>query len=64
MVRSAEQVVIKRYANRRLYNPATGTYLSRSDIFAMARRSEDFIIIDAVNGDDVTSSLRPILIER
>jgi len=64
MVRSTEPILIKRYANQRLYLPTAGSYLSRQDIRAMAGHGENFIIIDAITGEDITNSLRPILIER
>jgi polyhydroxyalkanoate synthesis regulator protein len=64
MVRSEQPILIKRYANRRFYRPGVGAYLSRQDILTMARQGEDFVIIDAITGDDITSSLQPILIER
>ena len=64
MLRSEQPILIKRYANRRLYCPGTGTYLSRQDILAMAGHGEDFVIIDTATGDDITSSFRPILTER
>jgi polyhydroxyalkanoate synthesis regulator protein len=63
MLRSEPPILIKRYANRRLYCPGTGTYLSRQNILAMAEHDEDFVVIDAASGDDITSLFRPILIE-
>ena len=56
-------VLIKRYAGRRLYRPATNTYLTRDDLIAMAKNSEEFVVIDADTQDDVTPSFRPIIVE-
>ncbi len=56
-------VLVKRYAGRRLYRPATSTYLTRDDLIAMAKNGEEFIVIDADTQDDVTPSYRPIMVE-
>jgi len=56
-------VLVKRYAGRRLYRPATGAYLTREDLMTMAKSGGEFVVIDADTGEDITDSLRPIIIE-
>ena len=56
-------MLIRRYAGRRLYGPATGAYLKRDDLITMAKSGAKFVVIDADTGDDVTSSYRPIIVE-
>lgn len=50
-------VVIKKYANRRLYNTGTSTYVTLEDLAEMVRRGEDFTVNDAKSGDDITHSV-------
>lgn len=47
-------VVIKKYANRRLYNTGTSTYVTLEDLAAMVKRGEDFSVQDAKTGEDIT----------
>ncbi len=49
--------VIKKYANRRLYNTATSTYVTLEDLAQMVRAGTDFIVYDAKTGDDITRSV-------
>ena len=63
MDRPGPPVLVRRYAGRRLYRPATGTYLTRDDLMAMAKTGVTFIVIDAGTADDVTAFYRPILVE-
>jgi len=49
-----EPVVIKKYANRRLYNTGTSTYVTLEDLADMVKRGEDFTVQDAKTGDDIT----------
>jgi polyhydroxyalkanoate synthesis repressor PhaR len=61
----AEPVVIKRYANRRLYNPAAGSYVSIDDLGALVEDEEDFVVYDVNIGDDITHVvLKQIIVER
>jgi polyhydroxyalkanoate synthesis repressor PhaR len=60
---SAPPVLVKRYAGRRLYRPATSAYLTREDLMTMAKDGERFVVIDADTQEDVTRSYRPIIIE-
>lgn len=51
---AAEPVIIKKYANRRLYNTGTSTYVTLEDLAAMVKAGEDFIVHDAKTGEDIT----------
>lgn len=60
-----EPVVIKKYANRRLYNTETSTYVTLEDLAAMVRSERDFVVYDAKTGDDLTHSvLTQIIVEQ
>ncbi|NMG40691.1 polyhydroxyalkanoate synthesis repressor PhaR [Chelativorans sp. ZYF759] len=47
-------VVIKKYANRRLYNTGTSSYVTLEDLAQMIRRDEEFTVQDAKSGQDIT----------
>lgn len=49
-----EPVVIKKYANRRLYNTGTSTYVTLEDLAEMVKRDEEFVVQDAKSGTDIT----------
>ena len=51
-------IVIKKYANRRLYNTATSSYVTLENLCDMVRNGVDFVVRDAKSGDDIT---RPVL---
>jgi polyhydroxyalkanoate synthesis repressor PhaR len=58
-------VVIKKYANRRLYNTETSTYVTLEDLAKMVRSDRDFVVFDAKTGDDLTHSvLTQIIVEQ
>ena len=57
MAKSTQQIVIKRYANRRLYHTRTGQYVSRKTLEEMARRGEEFVVEDTTTGEDITHSV-------
>lgn len=60
-----EAVVIKKYANRRLYNTETSTYVTLEDLAQMVRSDRDFVVFDAKSGDDLTHSvLTQIIVEQ
>ena len=60
-----EPVVIKKYANRRLYNTETSTYVTLEDLAQMVRSERDFVVFDARTGDDLTHSvLTQIIVEQ
>ncbi|MEO1206725.1 MAG: polyhydroxyalkanoate synthesis repressor PhaR [Pseudomonadota bacterium] len=50
-------VVIKKYANRRLYNTETSTYVTLDDLAQMVRNDRDFTVFDAKSGDDLTHAV-------
>ncbi len=52
-----EPVTIKKYANRRLYNTGTSTYVTLEDLAAMVKAGEDFVVYDAKSGEDITRSV-------
>lgn len=55
--RKAGPVTIKKYANRRLYNTATSTYVTLDDLAAMVREGTEFNVYDAKSGEDITRSV-------
>ncbi|MDF2996788.1 MAG: phaR [Xanthobacteraceae bacterium] len=57
MAKSTEPVTIKKYANRRLYNTGTSTYVTLEDLALMVKNGEDFVVYDAKTGDDITHSV-------
>jgi polyhydroxyalkanoate synthesis repressor PhaR len=57
MAKAAEPVTIKKYANRRLYNTGTSTYVTLEDLAAMVKKGEDFVVYDAKSGEDITRSV-------
>ncbi len=60
-----EPVVVKKYANRRLYNTETSVYVTLEDLAAMVRSERDFVVYDAKTGDDLTHSvLTQIIVEQ
>lgn len=52
-----ESVVIKKYANRRLYNTGTSAYVTLEDLAEMVRNGDDFTVNDAKSGEDITHSV-------
>jgi polyhydroxyalkanoate synthesis repressor PhaR len=50
-------VVIKKYANRRLYNTATSAYVTLDDLAGMVKSGTNFVVYDAKSGDDITRSV-------
>jgi polyhydroxyalkanoate synthesis repressor PhaR len=57
MAKSDEPVIIKKYANRRLYNTGTSTYVTLEDLAAMVKAGEDFVVYDAKTSEDITRSV-------
>src|ERR1700683_2017050 len=55
--KTAEPVTIKKYANRRLYNTGTSSYVTLEDLAAMVKTGEDFVVYDAKTGEDITRSV-------
>ena len=54
---AGEPIIIKKYANRRLYNTAKSTYVTLEHLAQMVRDGEDFVVNDAKSGDDITRSV-------
>ncbi len=58
-------VIIKKYANRRLYNTDTSTYVTLEDLAEMVRAERDFVVYDAKTGEDLTHAvLTQIIVEQ
>jgi polyhydroxyalkanoate synthesis repressor PhaR len=55
--KTVEPVTIKKYANRRLYNTGTSTYVTLEDLASMVKTGEDFVVYDAKTGEDITRSV-------
>lgn len=59
------QITIKKYANRRLYNTETSTYVTLDDLAELVREERDFVVCDAKTGEDLTHSvLTQIILEQ
>ncbi len=58
MATESDPIIIKKYANRRLYHTGTSSYVTLEDLAAMVRAGEDFVVTDAKSGEDIT---RPVL---
>lgn len=50
-------ITIKKYANRRLYNTATSSYVTLENLAEMVKQGDDFKVFDAKSGDDITKSV-------
>jgi polyhydroxyalkanoate synthesis repressor PhaR len=57
MADEKEPIKIKKYANRRLYNTGTSTYVTLEDLAVMVKKGEDFAVEDAKTGEDITRSV-------
>ena len=57
MAKDNEPITIKKYANRRLYNTGTSTYVTLEDLAEMVKTGEDFTVVDAKSGDDITRTV-------
>jgi polyhydroxyalkanoate synthesis repressor PhaR len=54
MAKPEQPITIKKYANRRLYNTGTSTYVTLEDLAGMVKAGEDFVVHDAKTGEDIT----------
>ena len=52
-----ERVVIKKYANRRLYNTASSSYVTLEHLSEMVKQNIDFVVYDAKTNEDITRSV-------
>ncbi|MBU6419197.1 MAG: polyhydroxyalkanoate synthesis repressor PhaR [Proteobacteria bacterium] len=60
----SQPVIVKKYANRRLYNTETSSYITLDNLAEMVRNNRDFVVYDAKNGDDITRGvLTQIIVE-
>ncbi len=57
MDNSEAPITIKKYANRRLYNTGTSTYVTLEDLATMVKDGENFVVYDAKSGEDITRSV-------
>jgi polyhydroxyalkanoate synthesis repressor PhaR len=55
--KTAEPITIKKYANRRLYNTGTSTYVTLEDLAGLVKTGEDFVVYDAKTGEEITRSV-------
>jgi polyhydroxyalkanoate synthesis repressor PhaR len=61
---TTKPIVIKKYANRRLYNTESSTYITLETLSEMVRAGRDFVVYDAKSGDDITRAvLTQIIVE-
>ncbi len=61
---AAQPVTIKKYANRRLYNTATSSYVTLDHLCQMVKDNTDFVVYDAKTGEDITRQvLTQIIVE-
>jgi len=64
MSNAVSPITIKKYANRRLYNTATSSYVTLEHLCQMVKDNEDFVVYDAKTGEDITRSvLTQIIVE-
>lgn len=54
---AGDAIIIKKYANRRLYNTASSSYITLEDLAKMVRENFEFQVLDAKTGDDITHSI-------
>jgi polyhydroxyalkanoate synthesis repressor PhaR len=57
MASSDQPTTIKKYANRRLYNTGSSTYVTLEDLATMVKSGEEFVVQDAKSGEDITRSV-------
>jgi len=57
MAKTEGDIIIKKYANRRLYNTGTSTYVTLEDLAKMVKKGEEFVVQDAKSGEDITHSV-------
>jgi polyhydroxyalkanoate synthesis repressor PhaR len=61
---ASQPVIVKKYANRRLYNTESSSYITLDNLADMVRAGRDFVVYDARTGDDITRGvLTQIIVE-
>ena len=59
-----QPVIVKKYANRRLYNTESSSYITLENLAEMVRKDRDFVVYDAKSGEDITRAvLTQIIVE-
>ena len=65
MAKSDQPITIKKYANRRLYNTASSSYVTLEHLSEMVKKGIDFVVYDAKTNEDITRSvLTQIIVEQ
>jgi len=54
---SSDPIVVKKYANRRLYNTASSSYVTLDSLSRMVKDGDEFVVRDAKTGEDITRSV-------
>ncbi|GHF11808.1 polyhydroxyalkanoate synthesis repressor PhaR [Kordiimonas sediminis] len=63
--KSGDPIIIKKYANRRLYNTATSSYVTLDHLAELVKSDTDFVVRDAKTGEDITHNvLTQIIFEK
>ena len=57
MAENKDHIIIKKYANRRLYNTSTSSYVTLENLVKLVRDDKDFVVEDAKTGADLTHSI-------
>jgi len=57
MSSKTQPTMIKKYANRRLYNTGSSTYVTLEDLAVMVKKGDEFVVQDAKTGEDITRSV-------
>lgn len=57
MANNDAPITIKKYANRRLYNTGTSSYVTLEDLATMVKDGQDFVVFDAKSGEEITRSV-------
>ena len=52
-----DPIVIKKYANRRLYNTGSSTYVTLEDLAELVKKGDEFVVQEAKTGEDITRSV-------
>ena len=64
MAKSSDKVTIKKYANRRLYDTESSSYITLDRLAQLVREGREFQVVDAKSGDDITRQvLTQIIVE-
>lgn len=63
--RPDQPTIVKKYANRRLYDTGRSSYVTLEDLYEMVREGHDFVVLDAKTGEDLTKTvLTQIIVEK